>query len=448
MRFVHQISAHPILSLFSATLVLQLGVLLSGYYLRSGTNRISSVAAHIAPAHSVEAEVAKPRVEGVAPVVTESIPVRQQGTRYKVQSGDTLTKIWIAHGGTYQGGIKASKALEAAGVALASIRVGEELEITRGPDEKDVVGFRKKISEGRIIVLSGNSVDGYKAEIIKREIVEKQRVVSGEILHSLSETAVALNLPYEVADDFVDLFSARLEFGRDIHPGDSFSVIFSDRVADDGETLEPGPIVAASLQTRGAMLAAIRYTGSDGEGRYYDEGGEPLGNYFLRYPVKFSRISSSFSSGRFHPVLKVSRPHNGVDFAAPTGTAVRTVADGVVVYAGYNGGSGKIVKVRHSDKYTTAYMHLSAINVRQGARVKRGDLIGKVGQTGLATGPHLHYSFYVNGRYVDPLGMKLPAMPVNGQIIPVTFHQEMMNTLEHTHQTLRMAANISPSKIG
>ncbi|MCB0334600.1 MAG: M23 family metallopeptidase, partial [Bdellovibrionales bacterium] len=175
--------------------------------------------------------------------------------------------------------------------------------------------------------------------------------------------------------------------------------------------------------------------------RYYDEAGESIGNYFLRYPVRFSRISSVFSTSRFHPILQRRKVHNGVDFAAPTGTPVRSVADGIVLSASYNRASGNMVKIRHTNKYSTAYLHLSRIakGLRKGQRVKRGEVIGAVGSTGYATGPHLHYSLYENGRYVDPMKTKLPKMPEHVSPIPQDLLQATLAQVKGSLQQAQIA---------
>jgi murein DD-endopeptidase MepM/ murein hydrolase activator NlpD len=185
----------------------------------------------------------------------------------------------------------------------------------------------------------------------------------------------------------------------------------------------------------GKHYAAIRQTRQDGSAVYIDEKGEVLGGYFLKYPVQFSRISSVFSDSRLHPVLKYRRPHYGVDFAAPVGTPVRSVADGVVVEAGRNGGAGIMLKIQHDSRYSTAYLHLSRITkgITVGTKVKRGQLIGNVGMTGLTSGPHLHYSLYDHGKYIDPLQAKLKLVnPDQVQVSRVKLKAEL-EKLEQYH---------------
>jgi murein DD-endopeptidase MepM/ murein hydrolase activator NlpD len=249
-----------------------------------------------------------------------------------------------------------------------------------------------------------------------------------------------LQIPFSLVDDFVDLFSNRVEFTKDIQPGDSFTVIYEDRVSEDGERLAPGAIKAASIQLSGKMLAVVRDVSKDGTVRYFDEKGSMPTKAFLRYPLKYSRISSMFAFSRFHPVLKISRPHNGVDFAAPLGTPVRTVGDGVVVQAGYGPSTGNVVRIKHNDRYTTEYMHLNSISktLRKGSRVGRGDVIGTVGRTGLASGVHLHFGLFDKGKYVDP--MKAKIMDAPSEIRPPAAVMAMIEDLKKAHAAVNVAA--------
>jgi murein DD-endopeptidase MepM/ murein hydrolase activator NlpD len=212
--------------------------------------------------------------------------------------------------------------------------------------------------------------------------------------------------------------------------------------------LRPGIITSASLKTNGNLLVAVRHTNEKGESHYYDELGNPIGNYFLRYPLSFSRISSTFSYSRFHPVLKRARPHNGVDFAAPVGTPVRAVGDGIIEISGMRGAAGNMVKISHGNRWSTAYLHLHRISkdVRPGTRVSRGQVIGTVGSTGLSTGPHLHFSLYDRGRYVDPLKTNLPSM---SEGIKPLAKEYLLAALEDVRaQHLRVAAIPGASTAG
>ncbi len=384
--------------------------------------------------------------EKPAPRVADETPpspvTEYQFTKYKIEAGDSLTRIWSKHNAPYIGAINAAKAFKEVGVPLSAMKGGETVELAIA--DGDIIALRKRLSGGRILLLEGASKDGYRASVTDPVVTEQSRVATGIVHSSFIQSAVDNLVPYEVADQLVDLFGGRVDFARDLQPGDEFTVQFTERVLEDGSSLENPIVTAASLTNRGKMLAIVRYVSSDGVARFYTEDGNPVGRQFLRYPVQFSRISSVFSDARLHPVLGKRRPHNGVDFAAPTGTPVRTVADGVVERAGYAGGSGRMVVIRHCDRYSTAYLHLSKISadLRPGARVTRGQVIGNVGQTGLATGPHLHFSLYDRGRYVDPLKV-VPAFAVDKiePIAPAVLHASL-RTLEMYHQSIMVASAI------
>ncbi len=359
---------------------------------------------------------------------------------HQVRSGETLTSIWNRYGGQTRGAVKAASAFKEAGISVRSLRTGETLELTRN-DEGDIIGLKKDLNEGRILLLEGDSHSGYVPLLIEQEIIEEQRIVSGTIESSFAAAAYQLNVPHAVIDELVDVFGGRVEFRRDLRAGDSFSILFTERRLESGEVLSSGAVSAASLMNNGRLLAAIRHGEEGKSARYYDENGEPLGNYFLRYPLNFTRISSVFSDSRMHPVARVKRPHNGVDFAAPTGTPVRTVGDGVVIEAGFRGGAGNMVRIRHNDRFTTEYFHLSRISpgITKGARVTRGQLIGAVGMTGLASGPHLHFGLFDRGRYVDPLKANLPRILNDDSRLPAGVLKVKLDLLKEQHEIVQLA---------
>lgn len=377
--------------------------------------------------------------QSAPPELPPAEPINKTVTHI-VKSGDTFTKIWTTYGGTVTGAIRASKAIESAKLQVPGIREKEKILLSISP-EGDIVQLQRKLKDGRILFLEGNSKDGYKVRISRQSVIEEERIASGTITRSFAAAAEDNGVPYAVVNELVDLFSGRIEFSKNVHRGDSFSVIYSDRQTEDGEQLDPGPIRAASLKVDGKLLVAVRHVSKDGSERFFDELGQPLGNYFLRYPVQFTRISSVFSGSRFHPVLQRGRAHNGVDFAAPVGTPVRAVADGTVVSARYSREGGNMIKIEHGDRYSTAYLHLSKFvaGLRVGTRVKRGEQIGAVGMTGLATGPHLHFSFFDRGAYVNPLTISLPTMPTNAEKIPGEYLQATLRELGDQHHKVQLA---------
>ncbi len=230
--------------------------------------------------------------------------------------------------------------------------------------------------------------------------------VEGEINRdapSLTEALSVAGERIELALQMAEIFGGELDFSSELQPGDSFRLVV-ERYSRDGEPAGYGAVQAAEFVASGRAIRAYRYTTASGEPDYYDEEGRSLKRFFLKTPLKFEpRITSSFSRGRRHPILKYTRAHNGVDYAANTGAPVASVAPGTVTLAGWTRGGGRTVRIRHSNGYESEYLHLSAIHVHAGNRVAQGELIGKVGATGLATGPHLHYGLKKNGKYVNPV---------------------------------------------
>lgn len=235
---------------------------------------------------------------------------------------------------------------------------------------------------------------------------------AGTIDSSLFEATDRASIPDSVAIQIAEIFSGEVDFHRDIRQGDGFSVVYERQVVD-GENSDAGQVVAASYRSGSRELIAIRHTDQRGKVGYYDVSGQSLKRAFLRSPLAFSRITSRFTGSRFHPVLRRWRAHSGIDYGAPTGTPVRATADGIVDFAGWRGGYGKLVVVRHSGNRSTAYGHLNAFAGRltRGSRVEQGQTIGFVGMTGLASGPHLHYEFRVNGKAINPLTATIPDSP-------------------------------------
>ncbi|MCX2741664.1 peptidoglycan DD-metalloendopeptidase family protein [Pontibacter anaerobius] len=250
--------------------------------------------------------------------------------------------------------------------------------------------------------------DSLNVTLVKREVEVLERTIAGEIESSLFVSMVDAGGSPQLVNRFADIFAWRLDLNR-LQPGDSFKLIYEEKVVN-GETIGFGELKSAVFEHEGEEIYAIGFDEGNGL-NYYDQKGQSLKRAFLKEPLEYSRISSRFSKRRFHPVQKRYKAHLGTDFAAPRGTPIRTVGDGVVVAAHYTRGNGYFVKVRHNKTYTTQYLHMSkfARGIRKGARVRMGQTIGYVGSTGLATGPHLCYRFWKNGRQVDALRVKLPA---------------------------------------
>ena len=250
--------------------------------------------------------------------------------------------------------------------------------------------------------------DGYRASEAPAPFETRVAMKSSVIRSSLFAATDAAGIPDAIAVQLADVFAGDVDFYRDLRTGDRFTVIYEMSLLG-GRPVRAGRLLAAEFVNQGRILRAVRYGSS-----YYTPDGKNLHKAFLRYPLEFSRVSSGFGMRR-HPIFGKWRRHTGIDYAAPIGTRVRAVADGVVEYAGVKGGYGNVVILRHSGQYTTVYGHLSRIAVRRGAHVAQNDTIGLVGQTGWATGPHLHYEFRVSGQARNPLPIAMPA----GQPVPL-----------------------------
>ena len=243
---------------------------------------------------------------------------------------------------------------------------------------------------------------------------------SGEIRYSLFGATDAAGIPDGVATQLAEIFGGDIDFHRDLRKGDRFSIVY-EVFFQHGQPIRSGKVLAAEFTNDKKTFQAFWHTTEEGKGGYYSAEGKSLRKAFLRSPLEFSRVTSGFTSNRFHPVLQTWRAHKGVDYGAPIGTRVRSVADGTVEFAGKQGGYGNVVILRHQGAYSTAYGHLNgfAPNIRKGARIAQGETIGFVGQTGLASGPHLHYEFRIRDQQVNPLAVTLPTtVPLETSQLP------------------------------
>jgi murein DD-endopeptidase MepM/ murein hydrolase activator NlpD len=254
--------------------------------------------------------------------------------------------------------------------------------------------------------------EGFRASESAIDLERRVLVASGEIDTSLFGATDAAQLPDAVAIQIADVFATDVDFHRDLRQGDRFTVVY-EMYYDQGEPVRSGRILAAEFINDGRAYRALWFDYAKGQGGYYTPYGTNIRKAFLRSPLEFSRVTSRYTNRRYHPVLREWRAHRGVDYGAPVGTRVRATGNGVVKFVGRRGGYGNLVVLRHQSQYTTWYGHLSrfAKGLHSGARVQQGETIGYVGMTGLATGPHLHYEFRVNGVHRDPLKVVLPPAP-------------------------------------
>jgi len=258
-----------------------------------------------------------------------------------------------------------------------------------------------------------------RVEILPIAKTRELEIVRGAIDRRTSSLFAAMETAGETVDlslSLAAIFSGEIDFNVDLQPGDRFELVVEKQYREQHAFAGYGPIVAAEFDNAGRRLRAVRFTPRGGAPGYFDERGVSLRRFMLKSPLKFQPIvTSRFSRARLHPILREVRPHLGVDYKAPAGAPVVASADGVVVEAGMNGGAGRMVHLRHPNGFESEYLHLSSIAVRPGARVRQGDLIGRVGASGLATGPHLDYRVKRNGAFVNPLTVHRllpPADPV------------------------------------
>jgi murein DD-endopeptidase MepM/ murein hydrolase activator NlpD len=285
------------------------------------------------------------------------------------------------------------------------LRVGQPFRLDRLFNGR-VRSFEYEIDGDRRLRVQADPAAGYAAAVepIAKEITID--AVEGQISKATPSLTQALDAAGERIDlalQMADIFSGELDFSSELQPGDNFRLVV-ERQTREGQFVGYGAILAAEFTASGRPLRAFRYATAGAKPAYYDEQGRSLKRFFLKSPLKFEpRITSRFSSSRKHPILGYTRAHNGVDYSAPTGAPVASVAPGAVTFAGWTNGGGRTVRVRHNNGYESEYLHLSAIDVRAGQHVSQGDVVGKVGATGLATGPHLHYGLRRNGGYVNPV---------------------------------------------
>ena len=309
---------------------------------------------------------------------------------------------------------------------LKNIRVGKPFTLLRTKDSAKILKafiYKADISHFYVVDLR-DSTRAYKRQL---PITIKRRTIATEIDGSLSATLSNAGVQPSLAQNLADIYAYSVDFFK-IQKGDRFAATFTEKYINDTIYAGVESLEASFFIHKGKKIYAFPFKQDTTSKRvdYYDEEGKVLKNMFLKAPLKFGyRISSRFSKNRFHPVQKTFKAHKGTDYAASTGTPIVSTASGVVERTGYTAGNGNYVKVKHNSTYATQYLHMSKILVRKGQRVSQGETIGKVGSTGLATGPHVCYRFWKNGVQVDPLAQKLPnSEPMNAKYKP-RFLKEM-----------------------
>lgn len=272
-----------------------------------------------------------------------------------------------------------------------------------------LVLFRYLLSDQNLITIS-RAGDSFRISEETVALESHSILRSGDIVSSLFGATDAADVPDSIASEMAEVFSGDIDFHKDLRRGDHFSLVY-EAYYYQGQMVKTGRLLAAEFTNQGKRYQAVYFKDPNGRDGYFTPDGQSLKRAFLKSPMPFNRISSGFTRARLHPVLKIWRAHKGVDYAAPTGAPVRAVSDAVVSFAGRQGGYGNLVLLKHKSPYSTAYGHLSrfAKGVKHGAKISQGQVIGYVGSTGLASGPHLHYEFRVNNVQQNPLALKLPS---------------------------------------
>lgn len=369
----------------------------------SGQNSLPTFDSSEAVIEAIELNLAQQDVFSVDPLVAEE----------KIRRGETLVEM-LDRLGVNTKGLAAFIKADPVARKLVSLRAGRVISVQQNAAGELVwLRYRSGVDEDKqesILIqrLNGQFTARQESVQFERQVVFK----SGRIESSLFAAADKADLPDSVAVQMTEIFGSEIDFHRELQRGDEFRVVYEDLTLD-GRSARAGRVLSVEFINGGRSHKAYWFASKGGQGGYYDELGRTLKKSFLRSPLAFSRISSGFTSRRFHPIQQTWKAHTGVDYAAPTGTPIMATSSGTVKFVGQQNGYGNFVEIQHPGNVTTAYAHLSSFarGLRKGQSIEQGQILGFVGSTGWATGPHLHYEFRVSGAPRDPLGVKV-AQPV------------------------------------
>ena len=291
---------------------------------------------------------------------------------------------------------------------LSKLSIGHKIELSFSA-EKQLLSLGYTIDDDERLVIERDTPEGaLRSRVVEHDVVIIPKGARGRVETTFYSAAKESGIPEAIISEMVDVLGTRLNFASKVRPGDRFRVLYEGRQDDRGRSLKAGRLLAAEYYGARQSVAAFLYEDETGRVGYVDASGHSLDDSLLRYPLQYTRITSTFSYSRFHPILKRRKPHLGVDFAAPMGTPVRAIGPGVVRWASWKGANGRHVEIDHGGGLKSAYSHLSRIHpsVKKGRSVTRGQVIGWVGRSGRATGPHLHFAIFENGHYVNPLKVR------------------------------------------
>jgi murein DD-endopeptidase MepM/ murein hydrolase activator NlpD len=373
-------------------------------------------------------EVNAPRAEIAAPAVAPTLPAIPAVQQASMAS---IVEVIVGRNDTLDGifrrlslnlsDLAAIRNLPGIRQSLDFLKPGDAIKVTHAAG--DIQSLSRQVSETRMLTVVRDE-DGFAAKMTETPVDARIRTATARIDSSLFQAAEAAAISDPVALKLAAVFAWDIDFVLDIRQGDRFTVEY-EQIYKDGKYLRDGEVLAAEFVNSGRTYRAVRFVSDAGNAGYYTPDGRPLRKAFLRAPLEFSRVSSAFNPHRRHPILNTIRGHMGTDYAAPPGTPVHAAGDGRVSFAGTRGGYGNCIVVAHGSNVATLYGHLSrfARSSRVGAHVQQGDVIGFVGMTGLATGPHLHYEYLVNGVHKNPQTVQLPgAEPLQAQALQ-EFHE-------------------------
>jgi murein DD-endopeptidase MepM/ murein hydrolase activator NlpD len=377
-------------------------------------------------------------VPDVRPLADASAPYWREE---RVQRGDTIGGL-LARAGVDDPAAMSFLRTDLRARTLFQLKIGRSVRVATDEGGK-LQALRFVGGDGDLLSITRVN-DAFFATYEPPNEAVRLSLTSAEITSSLFAAADAAGLPDAVTVALAELFAGDIDFLQDLRRGDRFSVLYETRYVD-GDPVGVGRIVAAEFENRGRRLSAFLWKDAEGRDAWYTDDGRSTRKAFLRSPMEFSRMTSGFSLARFHPILQTWRAHRGVDYAAPAGTPVRATADGVVTFAGTQGGYGNVVTIRHHGEYSTLYAHLSrfALAGRLGNSVRQGEVIGYVGATGWATGPHLHYEFRVNGEARNPQTIAFP----NAGPLPSETRAEFTAHAESLANQLRLARDLELARV-
>jgi murein DD-endopeptidase MepM/ murein hydrolase activator NlpD len=350
---------------------------------------------------------------------------------HSIERGDSLYQVLVSHGvdlGKVGELLAACKSL----AELQRLRPGELLNLFFGGDSQQLTKVRYQETGGKVLTIALGDHGWITSRYDEPQVVTAA-LARGTIQENLYQSAMDKNIDFELALELADIFAWDIDFFVDLQPGDNYTFLYEQRFKE-GKLVGNGRIIAAHFDNGSTRHRAYYYEVPGRTADYYDREGNSLRKQFLKSPLRYSRISSGYSMRRLHPILKIYRPHPGIDYAAPVGTPVSSVGNGRVIFKGWQNGYGRCITIRHNNHYTTSYGHLSryAAKLKVGLEVDQGEVIGYVGTSGLASGPHLDFRMKKDGSFVNPLGMRFPA----AQPVPENCMEDFKKRVAYLEETL------------